>query len=77
MLRSRLFFSEHAYRQRVKSPVEYIIGLVRMISTDRPQPGQLASALDGMGQKLFAPPNRQGLGRRQGLAEFRHPARPA
>ena len=29
MLRSRLFFSEHAYRQRVKWPVEYVLGAVR------------------------------------------------
>ena len=29
MLRSRLFFSDHAFRQRVKSPVEYVVGLLR------------------------------------------------
>jgi hypothetical protein len=59
MLRSRLFFSDHAYRQRIKAPAEYIVGLARSLDS-RPQPGQLATALEGMGQKLFAPPNVKG-----------------
>ena len=28
MLRSRHFYSEHAFRQRIKSPVEYVLGVV-------------------------------------------------
>ena len=59
MLRSRLFFSEHAYRKRIKAPVEYAVGLFRSLG------GQvsleaLAANLDGLGQNLFAPPNVKG-----------------
>ncbi len=59
MLRSRHFFSEYAYRQRVKSPVEYVIGVVRAV---RPTaaPRELVAPLESMGQSLFAPPNVKG-----------------
>ncbi len=59
MLRSRHFFSEYAYRQRVKSPVEYAIGVVRTV---RPaaSPRELVAPLEAMGQSLFAPPNVKG-----------------
>ena len=59
MLRSRLFFSGHAYRRRIKSPAEYVIGLVRALD-DRPDMTQLAAAMKGLGQDLFAPPNVKG-----------------
>jgi hypothetical protein len=59
ILRSRLFFSEHAYRRRIKSPVEYIVGLIRGLD-DQPQMPQLAAAMKGLGQDLFAPPNVKG-----------------
>jgi hypothetical protein len=59
ILRSRLFFSEHAYRQRIKSPVEYVIGVVRTV---RPSaaPRELVTPMEAMGQSLFAPPNVKG-----------------
>jgi hypothetical protein len=59
MLRSRLFFSEHAYRRRIKSPVEYVVGLIRVLD-DRPEMTHVASAMKGLGQDLFAPPNVKG-----------------
>jgi uncharacterized protein (DUF1800 family) len=59
MLRSRLFFSEHAYRRCVKSPVEHAIGLVRALE-ERVAVSQLATLLEGVGQTLFAPPNVKG-----------------
>ncbi len=59
MLRSRLFFSDQAYRQRVKSPMEYLIGLMRDLD-EKQRPGQLAIALKDLGQPLFAPPNVKG-----------------
>lgn len=59
ILRSRLFFSEQAYRQRVKSPVEYTIGLLQSFDTSVPMQ-QLAQAMDGLGQSLFAPPTVKG-----------------
>lgn len=65
MLRSRLFFSDQAYRQRIKSPVEYVVGLLRSLEASvepsadysmRQQP----RLMDGLGQSLFAPPNVKG-----------------
>lgn len=59
MLRSNLFFSPVAYRQRIKSPAEYALGIVRglegMVSTT-----QLAQDLAGLGQNLYGPPTVKG-----------------
>jgi len=59
MLRSNLFFSPVAYRRRIKSPVEYALGIVRglegMVSTT-----QLAQDLAGLGQNLYCPPTVKG-----------------
>jgi uncharacterized protein (DUF1800 family) len=68
MLSSRLFFSAHAFRRRIKSPVEFVVGAAR--STAGPlQPDDppmivpqaaLVRQLEAMGQNLFAPPNVKG-----------------
>ena len=50
------FSSEAAYRARVKSPTEYVVGLTRHLGYDA-VPDGLAPAMNGMGQSLFAPPN--------------------
>jgi len=59
MLRSNVFFSEPAYRQRIKSPVEFAVGIVRalegMVSTT-----QLARDLVQLGQDLCHPPTVHG-----------------
>jgi len=70
MLSSRHFFSAHAYRQRIKSPVEYVLGAVRAtvegtvpVARDNARfggPGVLVNRLEAMGQQLFAPPNVKG-----------------
>jgi len=69
MLASRFFYSEHAFRKRIKSPVEYALGAVRAIyhryeeasANYRPLPQQaLIPRLTAMGQALFAPPNVKG-----------------
>jgi uncharacterized protein (DUF1800 family) len=69
MLASRHFFSEHAFRQRIKSPVEYVVGAVQAVylrldekdADYRPLPAQvLVTRLTAMGQRLFAPPNVKG-----------------
>ena len=53
ILRSRLFFSEHAYRQRIKSPVELVLrGAKSRVARSHPN---LTSWLQEMGQPLFAP----------------------
>jgi uncharacterized protein (DUF1800 family) len=69
MLASRHFYSRHAFRQRIKSPVEYAIGSVRAVYRRygeeelayRPLPQRvLVAGLGAMGQDLFAPPNVKG-----------------
>lgn len=59
MLRSNLFFSPAAYRAKIKSPVEFTIGIVRGLD-GRAGTLPLAAALDGLGQVLFAPPSVKG-----------------
>jgi uncharacterized protein (DUF1800 family) len=59
ILRSEHFFSPVAYRAKVKSPVEFVAGIVRGLEgTAGPLP--LAQAMDGLGQVLFAPPSVKG-----------------
>ena len=59
MLRSNLFFSSEAYRQRVKSPVEYALSIIAGLETSiATQP--LANALAEMGQSLLHPPTSKG-----------------
>ncbi len=59
MLRSNLFFSTAAYRQRVKSPVEFALGLTGAF--DRPvAAAQLHRQLSAIGQRLLEPPAGEG-----------------
>jgi len=62
ILRSTHFYSRATYRQRLKSPVEFSAGLVRMLEIPRPalNPLALSAACDAQGQELFAPPNVEG-----------------
>jgi uncharacterized protein (DUF1800 family) len=60
ILASRHFFSEHAFRQRVKSPVEFVVGAVRATVSGEVAPRALVGRLELMGQNLFAPPNVKG-----------------
>ncbi|HKB40575.1 MAG TPA: DUF1800 domain-containing protein, partial [Gemmataceae bacterium] len=60
MVSSRHFYSAYAYRQKIKSPTEYVVGSVWAL-TDRYIPqGALINQLEAMGQALFAPPNVKG-----------------
>jgi uncharacterized protein (DUF1800 family) len=59
VLRSNLFFSPAAYRQRVKSPVEFALGIIRGMEAMVPtQP--LAHDLGELGQTLGQPPTTHG-----------------
>jgi hypothetical protein len=69
MLSSKHFFSDYAFRQRIKSPVEYVLSAVRTVyrryseadAEYKPLPQQvLVPWLWAMGQVLFAPPNVKG-----------------
>ena len=59
MLRSNLFFSAMAYRQRMKSPVEFALGIVKSLEETVPTP-PLAEALARLGQNLLHPPTAKG-----------------
>jgi uncharacterized protein (DUF1800 family) len=59
IVRSNWFFSPAAYRQRVKSPVELTVGLVRGLEGTIPTL-PLGQDLAGLGQSLYAPPGTDG-----------------
>lgn len=60
MLRSREFYSDEVIRNQVKSPVQWLVGSVRML--ERPTlPAVLSwDILKDLGQNLFDPPNVKG-----------------
>jgi hypothetical protein len=60
MLSSQHFYSEYAFRQRIKSPVDYVLGAVRAATEGPVAPQALVMWLERMGQQLFAPPNVKG-----------------
>jgi uncharacterized protein (DUF1800 family) len=59
ILRSNLFFSPHAYRQRIKSPIEFAVGLIRPLEGSIPTL-KLGDDLAGLGQNLYSPPTAKG-----------------
>lgn len=59
ILSSNLFFSEHALRQKIKSPVELAIGLARSLEA-APPTVPIARDLGNLGQRLDEPPTVQG-----------------
>jgi uncharacterized protein (DUF1800 family) len=59
MLRSNLFFSPAVYRTRVKSPVDFALGIVHPLEA-RTGATELANALQSLGQNLFYPPSVKG-----------------
>lgn len=59
MLRSNLFFSEQAYRRRIKSPVEYVLGIVLAMRGKLPTI-TLGQDINHLGQELYNPPTRTG-----------------
>jgi uncharacterized protein (DUF1800 family) len=67
ILASRHFYSDCAFRQRIKGPVEYVLGAVKAVccygNTENASPlpqRVLVGWLGAMGQDLFAPPNVKG-----------------
>ncbi len=59
MLRSNLFFAPATYRARVKSPVDFTLGIVRALE-GKIGTTALAQALENLGQNLFYPPSVKG-----------------
>jgi uncharacterized protein (DUF1800 family) len=71
MLSSRHFFSPYAFRQRIKSPVEFVLGAARATVQVKLDPEtkkynqfipqeSLVARIEATGQNLFAPPNVKG-----------------
>jgi uncharacterized protein (DUF1800 family) len=59
VLRSNLFFSADIYRTRIKSPVEFALGIARGLE-GRIGTSALANALELLGQNVFNPPSVKG-----------------
>jgi uncharacterized protein (DUF1800 family) len=59
MLKSPQFFSAKAYRARVKSPVEFVVGAIRGLSIETDGTG-LTAIMNNMGELPFDPPNVSG-----------------
>jgi len=62
---SALFYSEQTMRAQIKSPVELVVGAVRVLKADTPEL-VLLRAMDLMGQALLFPPNVGGWPRGKG-----------
>ena len=59
LLRSRLFFAASSWRARIKSPVEFVLGIAKALEL-RSDCRAIARALTNLGQSLFAPPTVKG-----------------
>lgn len=59
MLSSWVFFSPASVKQKVKSPVDFVVGSVRSLE-GRASPLKMAEACDRMNQSLFFPPSVKG-----------------
>ena len=59
ILRSNLFFSEQVYRRRIKSPVEFVLGIVLAMESSPPTL-PLGQDIKNLGQELYNPPTRMG-----------------
>lgn len=60
MFRSREFYAADIVRNQVKSPVQWLVGSVRMLECDLPPTLVCYGMLRQLGQELFAPPNVKG-----------------
>jgi uncharacterized protein (DUF1800 family) len=60
MFRCEAFYSPSIVRNQVKSPVQWLVGSVRMLERPLPGPFICAGLTKNLGQDLFAPPNVKG-----------------
>jgi uncharacterized protein (DUF1800 family) len=60
MFRAEEFYAPEVVRTQVKSPVQWLIGSVRLLEREMAPPMMTANALRQLGQDLFAPPNVKG-----------------
>ena len=57
ILRSKLFFSAVAYRQKICSPIDFTVGTARRLEGTRVSPVAIGEVCAKLGQTLFHPPN--------------------
>jgi uncharacterized protein (DUF1800 family) len=60
MFMSQEFYAPNVIRNQVKSPVQWLVGSVRMLERPLPPPVICFSLTRNLGQDLFAPPNVKG-----------------
>jgi len=60
MFRSEEFYADSIVRNQVKSPVQWLVGSVRVLERDLPGPFICFALTRNLGQDLFAPPNVKG-----------------
>jgi uncharacterized protein (DUF1800 family) len=60
MFRCEEFYDDSIIRNDVKSPVQWLVGSVRMLQCPLPPPFISTAIIRGLGQDLFAPPNVKG-----------------
>ncbi|MDW8309727.1 MAG: DUF1800 domain-containing protein [Verrucomicrobiales bacterium] len=60
MFRSEEFYDPALIRAQVKSPVQWLVGTVRMLEMELPPAPVCGAILRQLGQELFAPPNVKG-----------------
>ncbi|MEY4672809.1 MAG: hypothetical protein RL148_593 [Planctomycetota bacterium] len=69
LLRSQLFFSARAYRSRIRSPADWVVGTVRTLGATA-APTDLSRAMGQLGELWLEPPSVEGWPReRQWLTE--------
>ncbi len=57
---SEAFYSDEVVGKQVKSPVQWLVGTVRLLGSQLPPPLASTNTLRQLGQDLFAPPNVKG-----------------
>ena len=60
MFLSQEFYAENVVRAQVKSPVQWLVGSVRTLEREMPEPLVASMMLKQLGQELFQPPNVKG-----------------
>jgi uncharacterized protein (DUF1800 family) len=60
MFLSEEFYAPNIFRNQVKSPVQWLVGSVRVLERDLPPPMVCFGLTRNLGQDLFAPPNVKG-----------------
>jgi uncharacterized protein (DUF1800 family) len=60
MFASQAFYSDRAMGSQIKSPVQLVVGTIRMLGLEMPPPRALIGPLNQMGQVPLEPPNVKG-----------------